>query len=204
MTESNPPFSISAFLASAAPKESQAPHQVRGDGEGNDTIGDLLGEKPPFRTRPLSGRDGCCYHPQMAWHLIYDLRADTDHVAAVQKATLTSTDYGIEPTHGLFGSAEWWERIADGRLPLHTLKGIIRRVYMASMGDWPEFEMKCDDGSSLQFTRLQTPPDGSLDAFYKVGSEVEVDYVWQNHRHNAPDWGLPRTNRTEIAIRIAT
>ena len=33
MTKTNPTTSISAFVASAAPKESQAPHQVRGDGE---------------------------------------------------------------------------------------------------------------------------------------------------------------------------
>ena len=33
-------------------------------------------------------------------------------LAAMQKATLTTPDFGIEPTDGLFGSAEWWEEIA--------------------------------------------------------------------------------------------
>jgi hypothetical protein len=41
MTETNPPISIIILLASAAPKESQAPHQVRGDGETNGSIVDL-------------------------------------------------------------------------------------------------------------------------------------------------------------------
>lgn len=143
-------------------------------------------------------------HGHMTWHKIYDLRADADWVAKVQKATLTTKDYGIEPTHGIFGSDEWWLQIADGRLPMHTLKGTITRVYMGSMGDWPEFEMKCDDGALLKFTRKQTLRDGTRDGFYTVGSKIEIDAVWQDSRHDAPDWGLPRTKRTVIAIRIAT
>ena len=39
MTDANPLISISILLASAAPKESQAPHQVRGDGD-ERSIGD--------------------------------------------------------------------------------------------------------------------------------------------------------------------
>ena len=35
---------------------------------------------------------------------VYRLRDDQFRIDAVQKATLTTTEYGIEPTHGLFGS----------------------------------------------------------------------------------------------------
>ena len=140
----------------------------------------------------------------MPWHTVYDLRADTDNVAAVQRATLTTREYGIEPTNGrLFGSDEWWNEVASGRLPVHTLTGTISRVFMGSMGDWPEFEMVCDDGSSLGFTRFQTPPDGSRDGLYKEGRRIEVDAVWQEARKAAPDWGIPRIRREVTAIRIA-
>ena len=46
--------------------------------------------------------------------IAYKLRDDPKHIAQVQKATLTTDDFGIEPTDGLFGSPEWWDRIANG------------------------------------------------------------------------------------------
>jgi hypothetical protein len=138
----------------------------------------------------------------MSWHHVYDLRLDERQIADVQKATLTTEEYGLEPTHGLFGSEEWWTQIAEGKLPVETLSGTISRVYMGSMGDWPEFEFICSDGSTERFTRYQTPPDGSRDHFYAVGRRVEVDTVWQEARRNAPDWCLPRRRRTVLAVRI--
>lgn len=140
----------------------------------------------------------------MEWQAVYDLRDDRDYVAAVQMATLTTSEFGIEPTHGLFGSAEWWRRIESGSLPVQTLKGRISRVFMGSMGDWPEFEVTSDDGSTHVFTRLQTPPDGGRDGLYEEGRGVEVDFVLQEARRQAPDCGIPRTSPAVIAIRIAT
>lgn len=138
----------------------------------------------------------------MVWHKIYDLLEDEQLIVAVQKATLETDEYGIEPTHGLFGSEEWWKQIAEGRLSVETLKGTITRVYMGSMGDWPEFEITLVDGSTEAFTRHQTPADGTQDRFYVVGRDVEIDTVWQDARRNAPDWGLPRRSRTVLSIRI--
>lgn len=139
----------------------------------------------------------------MTWHNIYELAQDQQQIAAVQKATLTTEEYGLEPTHGLFGSDEWWKQIADGRLPVETLRGTISRVYMGSMGDWPVFELVMEGGSTEQFTRYQTPPDGSQDAFYVVGRAIELDTVWQEARRGAPDWGIPGRTRTVLAIRVA-
>ena len=138
----------------------------------------------------------------MEWQGVYDLHQDERQIAAVQKATLTTEEYGIEPTHGLFGSETWWEQIADGRLPTETLRGTVSRVYMGSMGDWPEFEMICKGGAIERFTRHQTPADGSQDRLYQTGKQIEVDTVWQEARRNAPDWGLPRLRRTVLRIRI--
>lgn len=140
----------------------------------------------------------------MDWQQVYELKQDTGYVAAVQKATLTTDEFGIEPTNGLLGSSEWWREIERGNLPLQTLKGTITRVFMGSMGDWPEFEMQTDDGSLLEFTRYQNAPDGSADHLYAVGRQIEVDFVWQQFRPKAPDWGLPKEQRCVIAIRIAS
>lgn len=138
----------------------------------------------------------------MEWQTVYDLRDDPHRVAAVQHATLTTCAFGIEPTHGLFGSEQWWQQIESGSLPLQTLKGRINRVYMGSMGDFPEFEMKCGNGSLHCFERM--PGDGSRDALYREGRRVEVDFVWQEARREAPGWGLPRRMTSVISIRIAT
>jgi hypothetical protein len=143
------------------------------------------------------------YESQVEWQTVYDLHDDPDHVPAVQRATLTTREFGIEPTHGLFGSDEWWQQIARGTLPLETLKGTITRVYMGSMGDWPEFEMTCANGSSHAFTRFQTLDDGSRDDLYRNGRSIEVSFVWQECRHEAPEWGLPRRSPCVINIRIA-
>ena len=78
----------------------------------------------------------------------------------MQGATLTTGDFGIEPTHGLFGSPEWWNHIRQGTLPVHRLKGIITRVYMAgSYNDWPTFEVRAEDGKKSTWTQQVSDPD---------------------------------------------
>jgi hypothetical protein len=98
---------------------------------------------------------------------IYRLRADKDFIAQVQKATTTSEEFGIEPTHGLFGSAEWWQHVRDGTLPVHTLRGAITRVYMGSMNDWPEFTMRSETGEESSWSRYANNP--VFASLYTVG-----------------------------------
>jgi len=66
---------------------------------------------------------------------------------------LATKEFGIEPTHGLLGSREWWSEIESGRLRVHTLRGTIGRVYMGSMNDWPEFELVTAEGQKSSWTR---------------------------------------------------
>lgn len=89
---------------------------------------------------------------------IYRLRADKDFIAQVQKATTTSEEFGIEPTHGLFGSSEWWHHVSDGTLPVQTLRGAITRVYMGSMNDWPELTMRTETGEESSVVMLCERP----------------------------------------------
>ena len=59
---------------------------------------------------------------------VYQLTQDNDFTQNVQRATKTTEEFGIEPTHGLFGSPEWWARIQSGELPIQTLRGTMARV----------------------------------------------------------------------------
>ena len=73
---------------------------------------------------------------------VFDLRLHTKYISDVQNASLNRPDCGLKITHGLFGSSEWFDHIIAGTLPLVRLRGVITRTYMASMNDWPEFEMR--------------------------------------------------------------
>jgi hypothetical protein len=130
---------------------------------------------------------------------VYQLRNDTDHIKKVQKATLTTEQYGVQPTHGLFGSDEWWQKIASGELPMRRLRGAIIRVYMGSMGDWPEFVMRTDDGEESSWTRFADSRE--LSELYGVGKRIELDYVIQRNRVKAPIQAGEET-RCVIEIRI--
>ncbi len=83
----------------------------------------------------------------------YELVRNTEFIAHVQKATLTTTEFGLEPNHGLFGSDEWWSNIRSGNLPTHHLAGTITKVYRGSQGDWPLFLMTTDAGEEYSWTR---------------------------------------------------
>lgn len=109
------------------------------------------------------------------WDVAYDLAEDKETVDAVQRATLTTKEFGLVPEVALYGSDEWWAAIADGRIQKHTVRGIISRVFMSGHGDWPEFELD-SGGVKTRWTRLGKP------ALYAVGSEAEVEYVLQKPR----------------------
>ena len=129
---------------------------------------------------------------------VYELRLDTDFIAHVQKATRTTQEFGIEPTHGLFGSPEWWEHISSGTLPVHHLRGTISRVYMGSMNDWPEFTFRSEAGEESNWSRYGNSP--ALAAHYAVGRSIELDYVLQRHRPKSFDGGAEHKIPIEIRI----
>lgn len=112
--------------------------------------------------------------------IAYRLRDNPKHIAQVQKATLTTDDFGIEPKDGLFGSLEWWDRIANGELPVHTLRGTITERFMGSMGDWPVIRVVSDTGEESSWTREVNTRE--QDALYRVGRHIEIEYVLQKHR----------------------
>ncbi len=115
------------------------------------------------------------YHAE-EWVTAYDLAEDAETIENIQRATSTTTTFGVVPDVALYGSEDWWMAIAEGRIPKHVTRGVISRVFMTGHGDWPEFEL--DGGGALtQWTRLG---DRSL---YVVGREVKIEYVMQRSRH---------------------
>jgi hypothetical protein len=129
---------------------------------------------------------------------VYRLKDDLAHVANVQKATLTTTKYGIEQTHGLFGSDEWWRHIVDGSLLMDTVRGTITRVFMSGHNDWPEFEMRDNSGQLSRSTRETNRPGD--DVLYVAGRAVEIDIVRQHHKPTT--WAKDTETKVVLEIRI--
>jgi hypothetical protein len=108
---------------------------------------------------------------------IYDLSNDHELVEKVQRATLTTTDFGIVPEIALYGSTEWWEAIEDGRIPKHAIDGVISDVFTSGDSNWPQFEIDCN-GSKTVWTRCGDPLS------YEVGQRVKLIYVVQKPRRS--------------------
>jgi trehalose utilization protein len=131
--------------------------------------------------------------------IVYQLRRNQKFIDQVQKATLTTKEFGIQQTHGLFGSPEWWENIQTGKLKTHVVRGVIHRVYMGSQNDWPMCEVLSDDGEISKWTREMQ--DFSYDSLYRVGGKIEIDYVLQKSKPDAP-WSAGAEQKNVLEIRI--
>jgi hypothetical protein len=131
--------------------------------------------------------------------IIYQLRHNQKFIDQVQKATLTTKKFGIQQTHGLFGSPEWWANIQTGKLKIHTVRGVIERAYMGSMNDWPMCEVLGDDGEISKWTREMQ--DFASDALYRTGARIEIDYVLQKSKADAK-WNPGEEQKNVLEIRI--
>jgi hypothetical protein len=131
--------------------------------------------------------------------IVYQLKADTKFIEQVQHATRTTKEFGIEPTHGLFGTEEWWKQIANGSLPVVTLTGFIAKCYMGSMNDWPMFDLIDGLGEKTSWTRQVNAPE--QDTFYREGSMAEINFVLQNSRPLS--WSKGAQQKQVLEIRIS-
>lgn len=127
---------------------------------------------------------------------VYSLVNDAEHIRKVQRATLKTTDYGLVPEHGLFGTADWWEAIRSGQLPIIRIEGVISRVRMGNMNDWPVFEI---DASGCKTTWPREVHRSEDDRLYTVGKRVCLEYVIQNAKKDLANFG---TTRQQVILRI--
>lgn len=128
----------------------------------------------------------------------YQLKNDTTFIVQVQNATRNTDDFGIEMTHGLFGSQEWWEQIASGKLTLHTLRGVITERFWSGMADWPMIKVESDTGEISDWTRQVNTEE--QDALYIPGQRLEIDYVLQRHRPKSVDGGAEIKQVIEVRV----
>ncbi|CAH0535336.1 hypothetical protein VST7929_02933 [Vibrio stylophorae] len=107
---------------------------------------------------------------------VYDLKNQDEYIKQVQEATLNTSNFGMQNTHGLFGSSEWWSNIESGQLECIEERGVIKDLYMGSMGDWPIVVVD-NNGVLNEWTReAETDYQYSL---YEKGKTIIVKYVIQ-------------------------
>jgi hypothetical protein len=69
-------------------------------------------------------------------HVIYDLKQDHLLLRQIREASLSSGNLGLAiGDSGIVGSAEWWEAVEAGKLPIMKFVGAIRSVDGGPMGD---------------------------------------------------------------------
>jgi hypothetical protein len=131
---------------------------------------------------------------------VYDLQDDHQRIRWMQEATMTTRDFGLVPTHGLFGSTSWWRNIENGNLPSFRQTGQITNVYNIGDGDHPEFSMLDESGIESNWKREVNQAED--DDLYIVGRGVELDYVFQRTRMDLRALGIDETEKCILSVRI--
>jgi hypothetical protein len=71
-------------------------------------------------------------------YVVYDLKQDQVLLRQIREASLSSGSLGVAiGDSGIVGSAEWWEAVEAGKLPITKFVGTIRSVDGGPMGDTP-------------------------------------------------------------------
>lgn len=125
----------------------------------------------------------------------YKFQDDKESIKRIQEVSSDpKSNYGLKIENGLLvGTVEWFQAIENGRISKETFSGRITKVYMSGHNDWPEFEIESEDGLST-WTR-----EGN-DKLYKVGKQIEIDFVIRKYKR---PWDmLGPTTKKVIEIRI--
>lgn len=140
--------------------------------------------------------------------LVYSLReklnSDPKYVAAVQARTLDNRELpgGLKGVYGLFGSDQWWRRIADGTAPVTRLKGTIASLYLEGMeNEGRGFEMRMPNGSSYKYGCVFNRKDDRKK--YAVGKEIEVVFVTEPLKNPVPVSDGSLLTHTDTVLEIS-
>lgn len=136
----------------------------------------------------------------MPFLTVYALQEDHQRIRWMQEATMTTRDFGLEPTHGLFGSDAWWENIELGRLPTFHVCGLIANVYNVGEGDYPEVSVVDHLGIESSWKREANHAED--DDLYVIGRMIELEYVLQRARIDLTDLGIEQTEKCVISVHI--
>ena len=89
---------------------------------------------------------------------------------------------GLKGTHGLFGSSEWWENIAQAIATVVRLEGRIGSLYSTGMHNESQgFEMLKADGSTYRHACAAN--DKKDLALFRIGKKIVVVYVVEELRN---------------------
>jgi len=109
---------------------------------------------------------------------IYDLQQDSQRIAHMQRASQADGPVGLENTHGLIGTKEWWDSIQHGALKVHRAEGVVSGFWPGQGGGGPaEFELREPSGSTSRWL-CEVEPKAAERAF-RLGRAVAVEYVLQ-------------------------
>jgi hypothetical protein len=126
---------------------------------------------------------------------VYSFEQDKARIAAMQKASLSASDFGLSPSPALVATPAWWRAAQDGTLVRTVVTGTITRVYWGSMGDWPECEVTAEDGVKSTWTR-----EGDLTR-YVEGLRARFTFVL--HPWKVPDQhGLGPASKVMLTVEI--
>jgi len=122
------------------------------------------------------------------WDLIYELRADDEHVRLLREES--AKGHGFSATPYPFGSKEWWAAVDSGSIERRTVEGTITEARTTSLPDRQEFRMLTPDGSELTGVRHGDPTR------YVEGLHVRFEYVTLDRAEAAPS----QTRRTADVV----
>jgi len=136
------------------------------------------------------------------------LEEDSKRVALTQALTLDAARpmMGLKGTHGLFGSAQWWESIHQRRMPLKFVSGVILRTYFEVQHTPAQpntAELRLRDGSVVDVgIYINDDEDVSL---FKPGRRVRVVYALDElKKQPAAEGGVNYvTTALEMAVSLA-
>jgi hypothetical protein len=118
---------------------------------------------------------------KLVYSLSDELKEKPEQIALTQALTLDSSrpNMGLKGNNGLFGSDEWWDSIAQKKMLLLSVSGVITRTYVA--GQDPSlldnsFSLSLDDGSTCEESIYSYIKEEDKKLF-RIGSKVEIIYA---------------------------
>ena len=64
--------------------------------------------------------------PVDSQRVVYDIRRDAEGLKLKQEASVEGGWGGLEITHGLIGTPEWWSAVEAGKFKVETFDGVVR------------------------------------------------------------------------------
>lgn len=125
----------------------------------------------------------------------YKFKDDKEAIKRLQDVSVDKkSNFGLKVENGLLvGTNEWYQAIDDNTIPKVTLTGIISKVYMSGHNDFPEFEIKSNEGLSTWTLEGEAK-------HYQVGKLIEIEFVIQKFKRQYDILG-PTTKKV-LEIRI--